>query len=85
MDRFLDLCDACSGGVVCCRVSPIQKAAVCEAMKRRKGRVVLGIGDGANDVGLITAAHVGVGISGREGRAAVMAADFSIGGRCSDA
>ena len=79
VDRFLDLCDACSGGVVCCRVSPIQKAAVCEAMKRRKGRVVLGIGDGANDVGLITAAHVGVGISGREGRAAVMAADFSIG------
>ena len=79
VDRFLDLCDACSGGVVCCRVSPIQKAAVCEAMKKRKGRVVLGIGDGANDVGLITAAHVGVGISGREGRAAVMAADFSIG------
>ena len=79
VDRFMDLCDACSGGVVCCRVSPIQKAAVCEAMKKRKGRVVLGIGDGANDVGLITAAHVGVGISGREGRAAVMAADFSIG------
>ena len=78
-DLFLDLCDACSGGVVCCRVSPIQKAAVCEAMKRREGRVVLGIGDGANDVGLITTAHVGVGISGREGRAAVMAADFSVG------
>ena len=79
VDRFLDLCDACSGGVVCCRVSPIQKAAVCEAMKKRKGRVVLGIGDGANDVGLITAAHVGGGIRGGDGRAAVMAADFSIG------
>jgi magnesium-transporting ATPase (P-type) len=51
INDFLDLCDACVGGVVCCRVSPIQKAAVCEAMKRREGRVVLGIGDGANDVG----------------------------------
>ena len=79
VNDFLDLCDACVGGVVCCRVSPIQKAAVCEAMKRREARVVLGIGDGANDVGLITAAHVGVGISGREGRAAVMAADYSVG------
>ena len=79
VDPFLDLCDACSGGVVCCRVSPIQKAAVCEAVKRRGGRVVLGVGDGANDVGLIAAAHVGVGIGGREGRAAVLAADFSVG------
>jgi P-type E1-E2 ATPase len=39
--------------------------------------ITLGIGDGANDVGMIQAAHIGCGISGREGRAAVMAADFS--------
>lgn len=76
---FLKLCDACSGGVVCCRVSPIQKARVAEAMKKHNNQVVLGIGDGANDVGLIKASHVGIGISGREGRAAVMASDFSIG------
>ena len=76
---FLELCDACSGGVVCCRVSPIQKAAVAEAMKKMSKKVVLGVGDGANDVGLIQSAHVGIGISGREGRAAVMASDFSVG------
>ena len=50
---FMTLCDACSGGVVCCRVSPIQKASVAEAMKKHRSQVVLGIGDGANDVGLI--------------------------------
>ena len=139
---FLDACAACSG-VVCCRASPMQKAKVADAMKRRgasaarfhdristAGRgeetttapvyygasgqsrpanlressfagfffrriilaagsffasrgggsfVTLGVGDGANDVGMIKAAHVGVGISGREGRAAVLASDFSVG------
>lgn len=34
-------------------------------------------GAGANDVGMIQAAHIGVGISGREGRAAVLASDFA--------
>lgn len=47
----------------------------------RKGarRITLSIGDGANDVGMIQAAHVGVGISGMEGMQAVMASDFAIG------
>lgn len=46
----------------------------------RKGaqRITLSIGDGANDVGMIQAAHVGVGISGMEGMQAVMASDFAI-------
>ncbi|KAK3027872.1 hypothetical protein RJ639_041506 [Escallonia herrerae] len=46
----------------------------------RKGaqRITLSIGDGANDVGMIQAAHVGVGISGLEGMQAVMASDFAI-------
>ena len=39
--------------------------------------IAAGIGDGANDVGMIQAAHIGVGISGREGRAAVLASDFA--------
>lgn len=46
----------------------------------RKGanKITLSIGDGANDVGMIQAAHVGVGISGLEGMQAVMASDFAI-------
>jgi hypothetical protein len=38
----------------------------------------LSVGDGANDVGMIQAANVGVGISGFEGQQAVMASDFAI-------
>lgn len=45
---------------------------------RDSGFVVLAIGDGANDVGMIKAAQIGVGISGPEGRAAVVASDYSI-------
>jgi P-type E1-E2 ATPase len=48
-------------------------------MKKRGGFVTMGVGDGANDVGMIKAAHIGVGISGREGRAAVLASDYSVG------
>lgn len=39
----------------------------------------LAIGDGANDVSMIQAADIGVGISGKEGLQAVMASDYSIG------
>jgi len=36
------------------------------------------IGDGGNDVSMIQAANVGVGLVGKEGRQASLAADFSI-------
>ncbi len=39
--------------------------------------ICAGIGDGANDVGMIQAAHIGVGISGKEGRAAVLTSDYA--------
>lgn len=52
---------------------------VATLLKRKAGAVTLAIGDGANDVSMIQAAHIGVGISGREGRAAVQAADFAFG------
>lgn len=52
--------------VVCCRVSPLQKAQV-TALVKSHGDVTLAIGDGANDVGMIQKAHIGVGISGQEG------------------
>jgi phospholipid-transporting ATPase len=41
--------------------------------------VTLAIGDGANDVNMITEAHVGIGIKGLEGQQAARASDFSIG------
>jgi phospholipid-transporting ATPase len=63
--------------VICCRVSPLQKALVTGLVKQA-GLVTLAIGDGANDVGMIQAAHIGVGISGQEGMQAVMASDFAI-------
>ncbi len=63
--------------VLCCRVSPLQKAQV-TALVKTWGDTTLAIGDGANDVGMIQKAHIGVGISGQEGMQAAMAADFSI-------
>lgn len=64
--------------VVCCRVSPLQKAQVTSLVRKGAKKITLSIGDGANDVSMIQAAHVGVGISGLEGMQAVMASDFAI-------
>eukprot|EP00250_Pteridium_aquilinum_P005611 c15683_g1_i1 orf=163-3783(+) len=64
--------------VVCCRVSPLQKAQVTNLIKDGARKITLSIGDGANDVSMIQAAHIGVGISGLEGMQAVMASDFAI-------
>ena len=72
---FLSLGTGCVS-VVCCRVSPLQKALVTGLVKD-SGKITLAIGDGANDVGMIQAAHIGVGISGQEGMQAVMASDFA--------
>lgn len=75
---FLDLAMQCKA-VVCCRVSPLQKALVVKLVKRNTKALLLAIGDGANDVSMIQAAHVGVGISGMEGMQAARSADVSIG------
>ncbi|KAF3787619.1 putative phospholipid-transporting ATPase 4 [Nymphaea thermarum] len=75
--HFLSLAVECAS-VICCRVSPKQKALVTRLVKEGTGRTTLAIGDGANDVGMIQEAHIGVGISGVEGMQAVMASDFSI-------
>ncbi|KAI8528438.1 hypothetical protein RHMOL_Rhmol12G0148700 [Rhododendron molle] len=74
---LLNLSLNCSS-VVCCRVSPLQKAQVTSLVKKGARKITLSIGDGANDVSMIQAAHVGVGISGLEGMQAVMASDFAI-------
>nr|KAJ3420256.1 hypothetical protein HK105_005907 [Polyrhizophydium stewartii] len=76
---FLELAMMCKA-VVCCRVSPLQKALVVKLVRFGVTEsVTLAIGDGANDVSMIQAAHVGVGISGMEGLQAARAADFAIG------
>ncbi|XP_072978047.1 probable phospholipid-transporting ATPase 4 [Typha angustifolia] len=74
---FLNLAVDCAS-VICCRVSPKQKALVTRLVKEGTGKTTLAIGDGANDVGMIQEADIGVGISGVEGMQAVMASDFSI-------
>ncbi len=80
-NEFLEfglLCDVC----VCCRVSPKQKAEVVKLVKDNLTNppvITLAIGDGANDVSMIQAAHIGIGISGLEGMQAVRASDFSVG------
>ncbi|CAB3259907.1 unnamed protein product [Arctia plantaginis] len=74
---FLELCISCKV-VVCCRVSPIQKAEVVDMVSAATSAVTLAIGDGANDVAMIQRASVGVGISGVEGLQAVCASDYSI-------
>ncbi|KAK5927846.1 hypothetical protein CgunFtcFv8_012960 [Champsocephalus gunnari] len=73
---LLDLACLCKT-VICCRVTPMQKAQVVELVKRHKRAVTLAIGDGANDVSMIKTAHIGVGISGQEGMQAVLASDYS--------
>lgn len=74
---FLDLAVMCKA-VICCRVSPLQKALVVKLVKRHLKAILLAIGDGANDVSMIQAAHIGVGISGVEGLQAARSADVSI-------
>ncbi|CAG8457910.1 83_t:CDS:2 [Ambispora gerdemannii] len=78
METFLELgilCDA----VICCRVSPSQKALVVRSVREKLNHhVTLAIGDGANDIAMIQEAHVGIGITGREGLQAARSSDYSI-------
>uniref|UniRef100_A0A8C9EX18 Phospholipid-transporting ATPase n=1 Tax=Pavo cristatus TaxID=9049 RepID=A0A8C9EX18_PAVCR len=76
--NFVDLACECKA-VICCRVTPKQKAMVVDLVKKYKKAITLAIGDGANDVNMIKTAHIGVGISGQEGMQAVMSSDYSFG------
>lgn len=80
LEQYLDDFMAASSkmtAVILSRVSPFMKAQVVQSV-RDKGGVTLAIGDGANDVGMIQVAHVGVGVAGREGSQAAQSADFAI-------
>ncbi|KAI5368009.1 Putative P-type ATPase, HAD superfamily, P-type ATPase, transmembrane domain superfamily [Septoria linicola] len=75
---FLDLA-ILADSVVCCRASPSQKAGLVHAIRMRVRRsVTLAIGDGANDIAMIQEAHVGIGITGKEGLQAARTSDYSI-------
>ncbi|KAJ8338934.1 hypothetical protein SKAU_G00357200 [Synaphobranchus kaupii] len=73
---FVDMACECSA-VICCRVTPKQKANVVSLVKKYKKAITLSIGDGANDVNMIKTADIGVGISGQEGMQAVMSSDYA--------
>lgn len=64
--------------VIACRCTPQQKADVAIIIKEATKKRVCCIGDGGNDVSMIQKADVGVGIVGKEGKQASLAADFSI-------
>ncbi|KAK4081955.1 hypothetical protein Purlil1_11456 [Purpureocillium lilacinum] len=72
--------------VICCRASPAQKALLVRTVRSQLGRfkgrnrqgLTLAIGDGANDLAMIQASHVGIGISGKEGLQAARVADYAI-------
>jgi len=51
-DLLLRLAMVCEG-VICCRVSPLQKALIVRLVKDGIGAMTLAIGDGANDVSMI--------------------------------
>jgi phospholipid-transporting ATPase len=77
-EKLFEIAIACDV-VLCCRVAPLQKAGIVDLIKKRTSDMTLAIGDGANDVSMIQMADVGIGISGQEGRQAVMASDFAMG------
>ena len=80
LEEMLFAVASCSNSVIACRVSPIQKALLLKMVRKYVSPTptTLAIGDGANDVGMIQEAHIGIGISGLEGQQAVNSSDFAI-------
>ncbi|GAA5851367.1 hypothetical protein JCM9279_001119 [Rhodotorula babjevae] len=77
-EMLLELATRCRA-VVCCRTSPLQKALIVRLVKDGLGSMCLAIGDGANDVSMIQAADIGVGVAGEEGLQAVNSSDYAMG------
>jgi P-type E1-E2 ATPase len=76
---FIRIAKTCEA-VICCRVSPGQKADVVRLIKNDDSEMItLAIGDGANDVSMIREAHIGIGLYGNEGMRAVQSSDFALG------
>ncbi|KAF8176378.1 hypothetical protein K438DRAFT_1770578 [Mycena galopus ATCC 62051] len=77
-EMFLNLGTQCET-VVCCRVSPAQKALTVKLVREGRNAMTLSIGDGANDVAMIQEANIGCGLFGLEGSQAAMSADYAFG------
>uniref|UniRef100_A0A4W5NJ00 Phospholipid-transporting ATPase n=1 Tax=Hucho hucho TaxID=62062 RepID=A0A4W5NJ00_9TELE len=75
--RFMSLAGLCQS-VLCCRVTPGQKADVVTLVRKNTASITMAIGDGANDVNMIKTAHIGVGLAGVEGGQAVQNADYAL-------
>ncbi|EFA82304.1 hypothetical protein PPL_04728 [Heterostelium album PN500] len=75
--QFLKLAERCRVAIGF-RLSPQQKSFVVDLVKSNTQKVTLAIGDGANDIGMIENAHIGVGIIGQEGIHAARTSDYSI-------
>eukprot|EP00794_Sanderia_malayensis_P011228 gene11228-12407_t len=76
-ELFVNIGQRCVA-VLCCRMSPLQKAQVVKLVKHSSIKpITLAIGDGANDCSMIQEAHVGCGIMGKEGRQAVRTSDYA--------
>ncbi|KAI0565890.1 phospholipid-transporting ATPase IIA [Gracilaria domingensis] len=80
-EEFIELA-ATAPAAVACRCSPTQKVTVVELLQRQLDKRIAAIGDGGNDVGMIQQAHAGIGIPGKEGMQASLAADFSVTSFC---
>jgi len=78
-EQLNEICKKCKS-VICARVTPRQKAAIVDMVRRADPLLVtLSVGDGANDVPMIQTAHIGIGIHGLEGKQAVNNSDYAIG------
>ncbi|KAE9383101.1 HAD-like protein [Gymnopus androsaceus JB14] len=75
---FLNLGTQCET-IVCCRVSPAQKALTVKLVKEGRNAMTLSIGDGTNDVAMIQEANICCGLFGLEGSQAAMSADYAFG------
>ena len=66
---------------ICYRCTPANKEKIVRTVKEKNNSpyLTMAVGDGANDVNMITAADVGVGIKGKEGTEAARVADFVAG------
>jgi phospholipid-translocating ATPase len=77
-ERFFQLAVK-ADSVICCRASPKQKAFLVKSIRKHlNDAITLAIGDGANDIAMIQEAHVGIGITGKEGLQAARISDYSI-------